>query len=78
MKAGLELTSCTVCWSLLRHLPRTGGIDPGLKLGSCTGDTTLRFTLEYGAQAIWPETSVVSTVVAMVSVVVGTVVVTGS
>ena len=78
MKAGLELTSCTVCWSLLRHLPRTGGIDPGLKLGSCTGDTTLRFTLEYGAQAICPEASVVSTVVAMVSAVVGTVVVTGS
>ena len=102
MKAGLELTSCTVCWSLLRHLqhstvqystvqysalrhlPCTGGMEPGLKLGSCTGDTTERLPLEYGAQAICPEPSVVSTftvvstVVSIVSEVVGAVVVTGS
>ena len=102
MKAGLELTSWTVCWSLLRHLqhstvqystvqysalrhlPCTGGMEPGLKLGSCTGDTTERLPREYGAQAICPEPSVVSTVVSIftvvstVSEVVGVVVATGS
>ena len=76
----------TVQYSALRHLPCTGGMEPGLKLGSCTGDTTERLPREYGAQAICPEPSVVSTftvvsistVVSIVSVVVGAVVVTGS
>ena len=61
-------------------------MEPGLKLGSCTGDTTERFPREYGAQAICPEPSVVSTftvvstvsAVSAVSEVVGVVVVTGS
>ena len=54
-------------------------MEPGLKLGSCTGDTTERFTLEYGAHAICPEPSVVSTVVSIFTVVsIVSVVVTGS
>ena len=55
-------------------------MEPGLKLGSCTGDTTERLPREYGAQAICPEPSVVSTftVVSTVVSIVFVVVVTGS